>query len=263
MHLDPASPYSAEQQSAICAANFEVYNLLTMFLADADVEPLCRLITEDPSEFSDRAARLGVVVRFVYYLTGGVAAGKTTAVNQFGSCYVYDEWVEPSPPIVSKPFSDLTPTEKDQADTWVGQQFALKNRTLRSRDEGIHVLDRAPLDPLSFETSSKSRRAEQLIESFRPGLSPHKVVQGQVILLECPEEELRRRLISKSKFWSEKTIGSNVAALKELYGTDAYSVDSHVAGVSGTAKNVSRLIFMAPYVPLDLDKMLTQQASKK
>lgn len=260
-HYDPSTPYSAEQQAAISAANFEVYNLLTMFLTDEDIGSLCELITESSPDFCDRAARLGVQVKFTYYVTGGVAAGKTTAVGQFGNCYLYDEWVEPSPPVISRPYNELTATEKGQADEWIGRQFHLKNRALRNRPEGIHIVDRGPLDPLSFEDGPRSARARALIESFRPGAAAHRVEDGQVILLQCPEEELRRRLISKNKFWGEDIIRKNTDALRNLYKPGSYSVDSYAGGVDMTAKDISRLIFFQSYAPCDLDASLVAQAA--
>jgi SIR2-like domain len=260
-HFDPTKPYSEEQQAAISAANFEVYNLLTMFLTTEDISSLCELLTEDGPAFHDRAARLGVPVKFAYYITGGVAAGKTTAVGNFGSCYLYDEWVENSPDVISKPYTSLTDSQKREADDWIGRQFGLKNRALRNSKEGIHVADRAPLDPLSFETESVKKRAADLEHSIRPGASKHKLEEGQVILLQCPEPELRRRLISKSKFWSEDTIGKNVHALQELYGPTSFIVDSYATGVAVTAKDISRLIFLQPYRPTDLDKILISKST--
>ena len=259
-HYSPSNPYSPDQQAAIAAANFEVYNLLTLFLTNEDITALCELIAEDKVDFSDRAARLGVPVKYVYYITGGVAAGKTTAVSQFGSCHLYDEWVEPSPPIVSKPFNTLTPEEKTEANSWIGRQFELKNRALRSCNEGIHIIDRAPLDPLSFETSSQQKRAQDLVLSFRPGAALHKVEPGQVIFLQCPEAELRRRLISKNKFWDENTISSNIIDLVDIYRDDIYYIESFGSGVFATAKDISRLIFLQKYSPTNLDNILIDRA---
>jgi hypothetical protein len=259
-HYEETEPYSKNQQEAISAANFEVYNLLTMFLTNEDIGPLCKLITEDPPEFCERAARLGVAVKYTYYVTGGVAAGKTTGVSNFGNCNLYDEWVEPSPAIISQPFNKLSAREKADADRWIGRQFHLKNRALRNCGEGIHILDRAPLDPLSFEKGSTSARAKKLIASFRPDHATHRVEDGQVILLECPDGELRRRLISKNKFWTEQVIQRNVTALKNLYG-GCISVDSYVGGPHVTAKDMSRLIFMQGYKPLDLDCELVRHAA--
>jgi hypothetical protein len=260
-HYDPDKPYSAEQKSAMSAANFEVYNLLTMFLTTEDVQGLVELLTEDENSFQARAARLGVQVKFTYYVTGGVAAGKTTAVGHFGSCYVYDEWIENSPEVVSRPFTTLSPEEKKQADNWIGRQFGLKNNALRNCSEGIHIVDRAPLDPLSFETGSLHNRASELQLSIRPGRSKYKVEGGQVILLECPPHELRRRLISKNKFWSEDVIASNVASLRKLYSDETLFIDTYATGVGVTAKNISRLIFQQPYRPIDLDHVLVSQLS--
>ncbi len=255
-HFDSIRPYSAEQQAAISAANFEVYNLLTMFLTTEDIGIFCELLMEDDLEFYERAARLGVQVKFTYYITGGVAAGKTTSMQHFGSCNTYDEWVESSPEVVSKPYTNLTADQKREADHWIGRQFGLKNRALRDCREGIHIVDRAPLDPLSFETSSIKERAAQLENSFRPGASNHKVEEGQIVLLQCPNHELKRRLISKNKFWNEDIIAKNVGALWDLYNSGSYGVDSYASGANVTAKNISRLIFLHPYCPSDLDKAL-------
>ena len=114
---------------------------------------------------------------------------------------------------------------------------------------------------MSFEKGPLHNRASELQRSIRPGLSNYKIEGGQVILLDCPPHELRRRLISKNKFWNEDVIASNVASLRKLYSNETLLIDTYAAGVDVTAKNISRLIFQQPYRPVDLDHVLVNQLS--
>jgi len=261
-HEEADARYSDEQKSAISRANFEVYNLLTMFLTTDDMVALIDLLGEERAAFFDRAEKLGVPVKYTFYITGGVGAGKTTSVNQLGSCYTYDEWVEESPDLISRPFSDLTADEKEKADRWIENQFALKNRALRNCSEGVHIVDRCPLDPLSFETASTPERARRLKDTIRPGLSNTKIEPGQIVLLECPAEELQRRLISKNKYWSSEVIQKNADSLKSLYERKSYLVSSHDYDVRHMSKAISRLVFFNSYEPADVDAILMSKMSQ-
>lgn len=254
-----SSPYSKEQKAAISKANFEVYNLLTMFLSADDVVALIELLGEDKAVFSDRAEKLGVPIKYTFYVTGGVGAGKTTSVNQFGSCFTYDEWVEESPDTISKPFNELTREEKNSSDRWIERQFALKNRALRGYAEGVHIIDRCPLDPLAFETANLEERATQIKNTIRPGLSNTRIEDGQILLLECPADELQRRLISKNKYRGVDTIQSNADRLRAIYAGKSRSISSYDSDINKMTKSLSRMIFFEEYRPSDVDGMLVER----
>ncbi len=110
-----------------------------------------------PDRFCDFASEHDIPVRFRFYITGPLGVGKSTTINHFRNLFVLDEWLEQRPLLLAKDWEKLTAPEKQEADQWILQQFYRKNSILRNEKEGIFVMDRGPLDPLSFTPEAEWR----------------------------------------------------------------------------------------------------------
>lgn len=172
-----------------------------------------------------------------------MGSGKTTIVNHFKNLWTLDEWLEPSPEVISQPFDKLTPEEKADADNWVGTQFCKKNIRLLQEQEGIAIVDRSPLDPLTFEEGNLQARANTLRGQISPDKSNYRIEPGMVFALEAEAYELRVRLIRKWKFWSEETIQKLIQAIRTYYSHSAAYIDTKGLPVDEVVRTVSRQIF--------------------
>src|SRR5262249_49091407 len=153
-------------------ANFNVFNLITLFLTENEIAALARLIDDTQileEELRDLATREGVRLLYKYYFTGAIGVGKSATARQLENLSVIDEWLQPRLPILAKPWDSLTQAERDEADDWIVKQFALKNDRLRHENLGVFVIDRPPLDPLVFTpVKDRAAKARMLCDAICP-----------------------------------------------------------------------------------------------
>lgn len=256
------SAMSQKQQRAIFESNFEVYNLITLFLENDEISSLARLITMSDVSFRDLAAIGGVVTSYNYYLVGIVGSGKSTVLSHFGSLKVFEEWVDERPALMSRPFKDLTADEERLVDDWVNSQFMQKNLDLKNRGEGLHLVDRSPLDPISFSKTYEGMRdrATSMAAALAPGASGWGVMDGQIIFLNALIGEVKSRLLAKQKKeWDEAVLKDLEGKTRHVYrGLDWSVVDNASRPISDVVRSVARLIFVDDYVPSDLQARLRE-----
>lgn len=264
-YTNSAEYLTNSEKEAIYNSNFEVYNLITLFLNSDEISSLAQLVNTPPDEFKSIANIAGVNVKFTYYLVGTVAAGKSTALSHFGSLKVYEEWLEDRPKELSRPFKDLSDTEKKEVDKWVDNQFYKKNLQLINSNEGIHILDRSPLDPITFspDEASMKDRAKDILHAISPGQSNYKIDMGQVFLIRSTPKELKTRLLSKQKItWTEDDIEILQNRSINLYKNfKLKEVDNTDRSMSEIVKEIAKLIHTEDYKPIDLHQKLLKEAN--
>lgn len=247
-----------EAETLIRDANFDVYNLITLFLDDRELASLGRLLTASPAEFRRVAEEEGVELRYVYYLTGAIGAGKTTALSYLGSLLTYEEWTEPRHELLGKPWPDLTPEQREEVDTWILKQFVNKNLALIEGGDGIMVVDRPPLDPLSFTSSSDlADKARRMIAAFSPGHSQRRVAAGQVVMLHGAPSELEARVIGRQKESDAVVIANLQNKLRDIY-PGAVEVETSGNSVYQVVKSVAQIIHLREYNPVDIHRKLEE-----
>jgi hypothetical protein len=160
----------ADDVDAIRRANFNVFNLITLFLDQSEIAVLAQLINSESVEDNDLfdlATRNNIPLTYRFYITGALGVGKSTTATRLRNLMVIDEWLEPRPEILAKPWNMLTAAEEKKADSWVARQFVLKNDRLRYEKYGIFVIDRPPLDPLAFTPAAEySSKASKLLKNI-------------------------------------------------------------------------------------------------
>lgn len=258
-----SSLLSLEEQSLISETNFKVYNLITLFLTSEEIDALLTLINPDAiaeNRIKDLAARTGTPFKYTFYMTGSIGVGKSTTTNQLRNLTVLDEWLEPRPEILGKPWDELTPEQKDFADNWIAGQFAKKNDSLRHEEHAaISVVDRPPLDPLVFTPpDERPAKAKFLADNICPD-GAYRIEDGVVILLLGDPRELsaRVRATGRQDYTADK-LERMQEDMKKLYQPMAGTViiDTHFISITELTKRVAEVIHRDTYVPADLTAKL-------
>lgn len=208
------------EKNAIFNSNFAVYNLITLFFDNDDISNFLKLLSMDSSQFTTLADEIGAQIKLIYYFVGSVAVGKSSILSHFGNFQIVEEWIDDRPNLLTRPFNTLSPDEKTQVDTWINTQFKKKNDWLLDHKEGIFLVDRTPLDPLSFtnDDEQKEIRAHSMLNAIQPGASRREIISGHIIFLESDTKEQKGRLLTKRKLdWEQPFLQSLNKNTHELY----------------------------------------------
>jgi hypothetical protein len=259
---DQKGPPPPEHQAAVVSSNFDVYNLVTLFLRSSEIASLGRLLSADKSALADLADAEGVPLSYCFYLSGAVGAGKTTAVGLFPSLTMYDEWIDPRHPLLVRPFTELTPDETKDVDRWVSAQFRKKNWLLLSDPEGIQVVDRCQLDPLAFVSDEdRPTRAAELRSSIVPNRSKRRIRPGHVIILRGDERVMAARTQDRHKGATPEYVARQQQVFDKVYPADGVTrLDVRELRPHEVVRRIARLIHLDPYSECDLHERLTTVA---
>lgn len=250
------------QQEAIRKTNFNVYNLITIFLTDNQIASIGSLINSDKvldQEIRDLAEQIGAEKTFVYYLTGPLGVGKSTAVNNFRNLLVFDEWVEERFDKLGVPPEQLPGDQISLIDEWVVSQFKKKDENLRHGAPGIFIVDRPPLDPIVFTPPDKIKeKACKLLTSMCPGCAPWRVQKGTIILLIGDKEELAvRMLLTDRKKYNAEKLGKMQEKMKVIYNAEGViTLDTRGLSISEVSKQVADIIHLQQYEPCEIHSRL-------
>ncbi len=258
-YLADGEKISQEDAEAIRLANFNVYNLITLFLNHSKIAALAKLINPQDiadDSLSDLSMQLEVPLKYCYYLTGALGVGKTTTTNQLRNLIVLDEWMEPRLEILAKPWDTLTTSEKRKADKWIANQFSLKNDRLRHDEMGIFVVDRPPLDPIAFTPLEEQKaKAQLLLKAICPE-NKWPIAEGVVILLKGEPSELSVRLLATGRAgYTADRLQKMQDELIAVYSCEGV-IPLNTCGMSipEVTKQVAYIIHFNEYKPCNLGK---------
>lgn len=252
-YIEPGALVDDETKHAIRLANFKVYNLVTLFLNKEEIKALGDLINIEQcptNTFCDFAEQHDIRVKYRFYITGAMGVGKSTVINQFRNLYVLDEWMEERLEVLAKPWDDLTLAEREQADSWIVNQFKLKNDLLRNNREGIFVMDRGPLDPVTFTPEDEwCSKAERLLDAICPGQAQWSVEDGRVVLLrgECGELALRMIMTQRKAYTADK-LKELEEKLRTVYGSNGVTeFDTNGLSPTDVTRRLAEVIHLDNY----------------
>jgi len=254
---------SKEEKNAIFNSNFTTYNLVTLFFNDSEISKFAKLITQEAKEFQSNAKESKIPVKFINYFVGSVAVGKSSILSHFGSFHILEEWIDKRPSELVKPFSELTTEEEEQVEEWINGQFHKKNKWLNEQEEGFFLIDRSPLDPVSFtkDTDEEKERAKSMLTAICNKMEG-MVAPGHVIFLESDEKEQKGRLLSKRKIsWTEEFLISLNRKTKNLYkeNSPTYIINSR-STLHDTIKKTATVLFCDEYNEINLNDNLKKLA---
>lgn len=259
--LRKRSSLTKAETDAIRRANFNVFNLITLFLTEPEIAALAQLI--DPGQISDDDLRdigeqEGVPLVYKYYLTGAIGVGKSETARQLENLSVIDEWLEPRISILAKPWDELTTKERDRADAWIVNQFKLKNDKLRHETPGVFIIDRPPLDPLAFTPANdRPAKAKLLLETICPR-QKWGIVPGAVILFTGDPQDLALRVLltGRDDYTAERLERMQKDLCRLYRGAGVITIDIRGMAVRDVTKKVAEMIFFDGYREYQLGKRL-------
>lgn len=265
-YVADSSTRDVEFERTAYEANFEVYNLITLFLTAEEIAALGELLDMDEKDFTHLAEELDVPTTLRYQLTGSVAVGKTTTISQFRSFHVHDEWLEQRPEQMDRDPS-LTAADKLAAiDKWVMEQLNLKNIAMLDSKPGIHIIDRAPLDAFAFTpVDAWKEKAQMIREAISPGSSKRQLVPAHIILLIGDPDVMASRAIIKHRTTEGKLLKQQQELLEVVYGFDRKGVtvvNTRDKSTRQVTKEVARIIHSQEYSEASLHEWLLQAESE-
>lgn len=261
IHYAPKGKKRDKQaEKVIFEANFSSFNLYTLFLDGDGIRDLANTILLPESTF--KLKNPGCALKFVYYLTGAIGSGKSTAAGNFRNLTTYDEWIDERLPDLAKPQKAVSKAKVPDMDAWIRTQFKKKNFALQEQDEGIHLVDRCPLDPLTFGTKEeRPPKAKKLLEEILSKDDGWKVQEGHIIHLDCDVGELTIRNSYKHKYWAESEIGDLLNNIEDVYGPlNPTKICTRGRTANEVAREVAKVVFLEEYKPVDIGLALKEQS---
>ena len=258
--VDDGRKLSDKYMKAVVKANFEVYNLYTLFLKRSEIAALGRIITrDDDTDLIRRCSLAGYTCRYIYYVTGVPGSGKSTATNGLKCFHTIDEWLDERLPEMSKKFDSLTPAQRRRVDTWIREQFWKKNSALADMKEGISIVDRTPLDPMSFSTDvEQPGKAKRYVAAFRDeNLQP-----GHVVFFTGDFQEFASRITALGKEGDADYLEKMDARIRDTLGAGVCEVRVRNLAKSHMIKELLRIVMFEDYRPLALQEILVKISKK-
>jgi hypothetical protein len=180
-------------------------------------------------------------------------------LSYLGSFKAYEEWTEARPSELGKAWKDLDDIERGQLDAWIIRQFYLKNCDLLERQVGIHVIDRTPLDPISFtDEAGMPAKAQSIAGVLSPGRARRGIQDGHVIVLTGDPNDMEARVVGRHKQSKADLIQDMQGKICRIFdsGSATSVVNTWGLSIPEVVKRVARIILLEEYKPLDLTGML-------
>lgn len=267
---------TAKQRDDISRANFEMYNLVTIFLTSEQIAEFLDLVQTGverggvrPTDAMDEAFSSAlreyssnVPVRYRYYIAGPVGSGKSTLLENLRSFRTLEEWPEKTPPELYQDHKLLSPDQRVKVNDWIYRQLKIKNHMFLNCGPGIHVMDRAPLDLFAFSMNEAENVAKAHDIAVRVE-ADGKLADGVLVLVVASSAVLLERQLRRGRIpttipggmaYDGASLDDQRRALELTYpGAKIYSSEECNAHV--LAKRVIADILFSDYQPLDMTSL--------
>jgi len=246
-----------EQREVFFNYHFNTHNLITLFLNEEQISALGRIIRYSKEKFFSLSRDAAINPVKVYYVTGMPGIGKTSIVRHMQSLSVCNEWVGEPLHLLSRPHQSLTEEERDEVDEWIVQQFAEKNKFLCKQTEGVFLVDRAPLDPLSYcDKDNMYQKAQWYRNKMRQGNKDAFIRSGKIIYLTGEPNEVSYRLYRRKGRENDLELSDLDMKLRNIYDSYAAYIPNINIGFNDFVKKVAREIYCSDYSEIDLSQRL-------
>jgi len=254
-----------DYMESFAQANFETYNLYTLFLTDEEIAQLAELITMDNMEFNFLADEAGINVSRQYFLVGSVAVGKSTTTNQLRCLQTFDEWLEDMPDDMEKSPEQVDDENIAAIDEWIADQVYKKNWYLTNlgNEASVNLIDRSPIDALAFTEKDKwIDKAELLLRMINRGKNPSRLQSGTVLFLEGDVQEMYRRSVKKFRECTVEALEKQQEMYRHLMrGIESrngcvYKINVTNKTIEQVTKEAAQVIFFESYGETDFQGIL-------
>ena len=248
-------------EKEVVDANFDVYNLVTMFLTNEEIGALLDLIQMNDEKFGDYLDQAGISnSSYKYILVGSVAVGKSTAMSYFHNIATQDEWIDSMPEDMALDPSEVNDSIIQEIDEWVAEQWGKKNAKLLRAPNGLHIMDRGPLDAFAFTPRNEwKKKADLTKKKISPGKSKRKLCSAEIILLVGDPNTMASRAILNHKTHKAKKLEQQQKLLEYVYNSSQENIriiDTRNKGKAQVAKEIARIIFLDDYREIPLNDIL-------
>jgi len=247
-------------ERTVTDANFEVYNLITLFLMEHEIAALGELLQLNESDFIHLMEDVGKPFVLRFLMTGAVAVGKSTILSHFRNLNTHDEWLEERARGMEKDPAHLDAKTIAEIDRWVMRQLYLKNLAMLDAKPGLHLVDRAPLDAFAF-TSRRvwKAKARMIREAISPGASARALAEAHIVFLTGDPDVLAVRALAKHKEHDAAALRRQQDLLKRVYGVRRVGVtvvDTREKSIRQVVQEVARIIHRREYAVAPLQGWL-------
>lgn len=249
-------------EKTFAEANFDVYNLITLFLTEEEIGALLDLITLKEQDFKNYLQEIGKPISYRYILVGAVGAGKTTALSFFRSIRTIDEWSENMPVEMAKDPSRVDNEKITAIDNWIADQWYRKNNNLieNSKSPNITIIDRGPLDPLAFTPKGAWKsKCEMIKDKISPGKSNKQLCSAEIIFLKGDPSTMASRAILIQRDTDKDNLERQQKLIEYIYShanAGFRTIDTRDKGKEEVARAIARIIFIEEYEEAPLHKVL-------
>ena len=245
-------------------ANFDVYNLITLYLNKEEIGALLDLLVMDEMDFIHYLEEIGKPRSYQFFLVGAVGAGKTTALSYFRGLKTIDEWTDNMPDEMAKDPSKVSEQSKiETIDSWIINQWYIKNNALldSAKKTNITIIDRGPLDMLAFTPKGKwKEKGEMIMKGISPRRANRKLCSAEVIFLKGDPAIMAARSILIQRDTDASKVQKQQELIEYIYsyaGNALKTIDTRNKGKDEVARAIARTIFLEEYEEAPLHCMLT------
>jgi len=248
-----------DQMRDIRETNFDLFNVVTLFLTTEDLRALLELVAVAPeTQLYDTFGIADQPPRYLYYVAGPVSVGKTSVIARLRGVDVVDEWLTPRKPEIAKPSTELHQTERQAVDEWIMDQVRLKNFRFRQASLGIHIMDRAPLDAFAFTPEELQKEKAALIWK-RARVARMPLEAGTVLLLKGRPEDLEMRQRWRGRNGDAAYCSKQQQELIKTYcdsALGAYEIDTTGQSIEVVVRRMLKIMHLSPYREFDFNARL-------
>jgi hypothetical protein len=267
---------SEAQRNAIRHANFETYNLVTLFASSEEIAQILNIISMEEGALEGFMALHSADSRYVYYIVGAVSSGKSTMLRNLRDLATVEEWPGNMPTVMNRPSIGLPKTQEELIDRRLEDAIWNKNSEIRDIKAGLVAVDRAPLDFRAFPskpTETLGRTARRRSGAVLDRFLAHELrdlCAGQVLVVRADAEVLVERQLQRGGRTTPKEVSSGEALrylerqrsrLLRVYEKairQGSVVDTDNCSVAVSVKDAARVIHFGDYTPFNFAQRLRQ-----
>lgn len=275
-HEEGEGGLTNDQRSAIREANFDTYNLVTIFANSFEIAELLRLVAMEEDDLEGHLARHSVPSRYVYYIVGAVSSGKSTTLRNLRDLVTVEEWPRDMPPIMNRPSLGLGKPQEEEIDKGLEDAIWKKNQQVRNIKVGIVAVDRAPLDFIAFPASEAEtlgstarNRADAVLERLSKS-NLRDLCTGQIVVVRAEVDMLVERQLQRSGRTKPEDVASGFAArylerqqlrLAQVYDGPIKAgsqIENDRCSIATSVRAAARIIHFGDYTPFDFGARLRE-----